>query len=188
MRFAVVEFAVSGREGALVLDLGSGPGTMARVVRRVGGEPVLLDASMKMLRSAQGDNRVQAVFEHLPFRDGCFSSMVAGFSLRDSADLVSAIAEIRRVGAPDSRFAFCDLGRSDSFIEAVILGVYLRVATPLIGAVAGGRSGLGFGSLFDTYVLTLPNGMLKRLLSRYFSTVDIEAKRLGGSVVARCSA
>lgn len=77
MREEVVDFAV--RRGELVLDLGSGPGTLARVVTWSGGTPVLLDASRKMLMVAGRDMAVQAVFEALPFRDAAFGSVVAGF-------------------------------------------------------------------------------------------------------------
>jgi demethylmenaquinone methyltransferase/2-methoxy-6-polyprenyl-1,4-benzoquinol methylase len=184
MRRRVAEFAVE--KGSLVLDLGSGPGTMAAVVGAVGGSPVLLDASIRMLRAAKGDYKVQAVFEHLPFRDGAFVSVVAGFSLRDSMDLSAAVREVARVTTRGGRFSFCDLGKSDSYGKAVLLGAYIRVAAPLIGAVSGGRLGLRFGSLFDTYLLTLPNGSLLRLLRSSFSEVSLTAERLGGSIVVKC--
>jgi demethylmenaquinone methyltransferase / 2-methoxy-6-polyprenyl-1,4-benzoquinol methylase len=186
MRSEVVDFAVE--EGEPVLDLGSGPGTMAKVVAAAGGRPILLDASRMMLEAAEGDAKVQAVFEHLPFRDGTFGAMVAGFSLRDSMDLDGALREIRRIGKDGARFAFCDLGKSDSFGQAVMLGFYIRVAVPLIGAVSGGRAGLRFGSLYDTYLLTVPNKVLGRMLSRYFAIVSIKSTRLGGSIVVRCLA
>ena len=184
MRSQVVEFAVSRDQ--TVLDLGSGPGTMAKTVSRAGGRPVLLDASRRMLSAAQGENKVQAVFEQLPFRDGAFSSVVAGFSLRDSEDLISAIGEVRRVSTPGGRFSFCDLGKSDSFFVAVLLGLYIRVAAPLMGALTGGRPGLGFGSLYETYLLTLPNGSLQKLLARNFSQVGLASERLGGAIVVKC--
>jgi ubiquinone/menaquinone biosynthesis C-methylase UbiE len=186
MREEVVGLAVTGH--GLVLDLGSGPGTMARVVSSSGATPVLVDASRKMLLAAGSDYMVQAAFEALPFRDGAYSSVVAGFSLRDSRDLIAAVGEIRRVTAKGGRFAFCDLGKSDSFVEAVGLGIYIRIAVPFIGAVTGGRAGLGFGSLYDTYLLTLKNGTLVSLLRVYFPQVSIKSRQLGGSIVVSCVA
>jgi demethylmenaquinone methyltransferase / 2-methoxy-6-polyprenyl-1,4-benzoquinol methylase len=186
MREEVVRFAVTGH--GLVLDLGSGPGTMARVVSSSGATPVLVDASRKMLLAAGSDYMVQAAFEALPFRDGAFASVVAGFSLRDSRDLIAALGDVRRVTAKDGRFAFCDLGKPDSFVKAVGLGVYIRIAVPFIGAVTGGRAGLGFGSLYDTYLLTLKNGTLVSLLRVYFSQVGIRSRQLGGSIVVSCVA
>lgn len=185
MREKAVAFAV--RDHELVLDLGSGPGTMAGLISTRGGIPVLLDASRKMLKGSHGSHKVQAVFERLPFRDGVFESVVAGFSLRDSRDLGLALIEIRRSMKADGRFGFCDLGKPDGFAESVIVGFYIRVAAPVLGAMTGGRAGLGFGSLYDTYLLTLPNGLLSRFLNSYFSKVDLEAKDLGASIVVFCS-
>src|ERR1035441_4307447 len=111
MRDEVVKFAVNG--SGLVLDLGSGPGTMARVVRKSGGTPVLVDASRKMLIAAGSELMVQAAFEALPFRDGAFGSIVAGFSLRDSRDLFVAVAAVRRVTADGGGVSLCDLGETD---------------------------------------------------------------------------
>jgi demethylmenaquinone methyltransferase / 2-methoxy-6-polyprenyl-1,4-benzoquinol methylase len=185
MRERVVRFAVS--DDALVLDLGSGPGMMAELVSAAGGRPVLVDASRRMLSAAKGVDKVQAVYENLPFRDSAFGSVVAGFSLRDSRDLITALGEVRRAVAENGRFGFCDLGKSDSFPKAVILGFYLRTVVPVVGAMTGGRAGLGFGSLYDTYVLTLTNGKLSTLLSRYFSHVEIESSNLGGSIVVSCT-
>jgi len=186
MRREVVVSAVS--RGALVLDLGSGPGTMARVVLSAGGRPVMLDASRKMLLAAKGEDKVQAVFEALPFRDGAFASAVAGFSLRDSRDLLTALREIRRSVQKGGKFSFCDLGKSDSLTQEVLLGFYLRAVVPLIGVAMGGRSGLAFSSLYDTYQLTLKNGNLATLLGRYFSVVTVHARNMGGSIVVSCTA
>jgi demethylmenaquinone methyltransferase/2-methoxy-6-polyprenyl-1,4-benzoquinol methylase len=186
MRAGVVRFAVKGP--GLVLDLGSGPGTMARVVSMAGGTPVLVDASRKMLAAARSGLMVQAVFEALPFRDGAFSSVVAGFSIRDSRDLYTAVAEVRRVTAGSGRFGLCDLGKPDSFAKALLLGFYIRVGVPVIGAITGGRTGFSFGSLYDTYLLTLKNRALASLLGTHFTDVQLTARQLGGAIEIHCTA
>jgi demethylmenaquinone methyltransferase/2-methoxy-6-polyprenyl-1,4-benzoquinol methylase len=131
---------------------------------------------------------VQCVFEFLPFRPGAFPAAAAGFSLRDSRDLESALAEIRQAIAAGGRFAFCDLGKPESRLKADLVAAYIFVAPPLIGLLTGGPSGLRFGSLFDTYKLVLDNRSLRDLLLTRFAKVEIEAKQMGGSIVARCSA
>jgi len=188
MREEVASFAVEGEKGALVLDLGAGPGTLSRVVAREGGEPLLADASRKMLAEAPEFDRVQCVFEFLPFRPGAFGAAVAGFSLRDSQDLEDALSEIRRAIRTGGRFAFCDLGKPASGVKSVFVGGYIRVAPPLIGFLTGGRSGLKFGSLHDTYKLVLDNKTLGKLLSGYFREVAIKERQMGGSIVVRCKA
>jgi len=188
MRDEVASFAVGGERGALVLDLGAGPGTLSRVVERAGGVPVLADASRKMLANAPEFDRVQCVFENLPFRTGTFGAAVAGFSLRDSQDLQIALTEIRAAMGAGGRFAFCDLGKPTSRVKARLVGAYIRVAPPLIGFLTGGRSGLRFGSLHDTYRLVLDNESLAKVLSSYFRKVAVTERQMGGSIVVLCSA
>jgi len=187
MREEVASFGVDGGRGALVLDLGAGPGTLSRVVARAGGIPVLADASRKMLSRAPEFDRVQCVFEFLPFRPGTFGAAVAGFSLRDSQDLETALTQIRQAIRPAGRFAFCDLGQPASKVKAALVGGYIRVAPPLIGFLTGGRTGLRFGSLHDTYRLVLDNRSLCRLLSNYFREVGITERQMGGSIVVCCT-
>jgi len=188
MRSEVVSFSVDGEKGQLVLDLGAGPGTLSRVVASAGGVPVLADASMKMLARAPDFDRVQCVFEFLPFRAGTFREAVAGFSLRDARDLQSALGEIHRVIQKGGRFAFCDLGKPASRVRAAFVGFYILVAPPLIGFLTGGPPGLRFGSLFDTYKLVLDNRTLTGLLLTYFGAVELNPRQMGGSIVVRCTA
>ena len=125
-------------------------------------------------------------WEHLAFRDGAFDGAVCGFALRDSLDLESAVQQVSRVVRKGGRFAFCDLGKPDSSAKGVAVAVYLRVAPNLIGLASAGRAGLRYGSIFDTYMLTLKNSQLAALLGRFFSSVSIHEEQLGGSIVTKC--
>jgi len=185
MRIRAVEFVV--KEDDLVLDLGSGPGVMARIVERIGGEPLLLDVSRKMLSVSDHELKVQASFEHLPFKDDAFTGIVCGFALRDSQDLLMALREVRRVLTPEGKFGFCDLGKPSSTTRMLAIAVYLRIFTPLIGLVSAGRAGLRFGSIFDTYMLVPNNNELFKLLSRFFREVRISTQQLGGAIVVTCA-
>src|SRR5439155_21179903 len=156
-----------GRKEEIVLDVGSGPGVMARVVEGAGGRPLLLDVSRRMLSVSQYSMKVQASFEHLPFRDEVFNGIVCGFALRDSLDLMDALQEIRRVLRRDGRFGCCDVGNATSTLRMLVIAVYLRLFAPLIGLLSAGWVGLKFGSIFDTYMLVLINDQLERLLSRF---------------------
>ena len=183
MRSEAVSFAA--REGSLVLDLGSGPGTMSKVVSRRGGSPVLLDVSRVMLKASGFPDAVQGIFEHLPFRDGVFDGAVSGFAVRDAHDLPVALAQLKRVLKKGGRFAMCDLGRPDDPFRAVAIAMYLRVFPPIIGLASTGRAGLKYGSLFDTYNLVLHNSVLVDLLTRCLGETTIHETQMGGSVVLR---
>ena len=181
MRREAVSFAVG--KGDLVLDLGAGPGTMSRVVTRLGGDPVLLDASRVMLKASGFPNAVQAIFEHLPFREGVFDGAVSGFAVRDAHDLPVALAQLSRVLKPRGRFAICDLGKPDDPIRALAVAVYLRTIPPIIGAASTGRVGLKYGSLFDTYNLVLHNSELTAIFSKFIGKTSIHETQMGGSIV-----
>lgn len=185
MRIEAVSFAA--RKGALVLDLGAGPGPMSRVVARAGGDPVLLDASRVMLKSSGFPNAVQGIFEHLPFREGVFDGAVSGFAVRDAHDLPVALSQLSRVLKTGGRFALCDLGKPDNPLKALAVGYYLRVVPPVIGLASAGRAGLRYGSLFETYNLVLHNSELVAMLSRYLGRTSLHETQLGGSIVAMCA-
>jgi len=184
MRLEAVGFAT--RKGGLVLDLGAGPGTMSRAVATAGGDPVLLDASRVMLSASGFTNAVQGVFEYLPFREGVFDGAVSGFAVRDAHDLRAALRQLALVLKPGSRFAICDLGKPDDPIREVLVAFYLRVVPSIIGLATAGRSGLLYGSLFDTYVLVLHNSELTAMLSRYLGPTTIHETQMGGSIVVKC--
>ncbi len=183
MRAEAVSFVA--RKGSLVLDLGSGPGTMSRLVASRGAAPVLLDASRKMLKASGFVDAVQGVFEHLPFRDEAFDGAVSGFALRDAHDLGRALEQISQVVVRGGRFAFCDLGKPDNQLGALAVACYLRIMPNVIGLMSTGRAGLRYGSIYDTYVLALHNGELKAFVGKYFSSVDIHQTQMGGSIVTK---
>jgi len=181
MRREAVGFAV--HRGDLVLDLGAGPGTMSKVVARLGGEPVLLDASRVMLKASGFRNAVIAVFEHLPFREGVFDGAVSGFAVRDAHDLPVALSQLSRVLKRGGRLALCDLGKPDGPLKALAVAMYLRTMPPIIGLASTGRVGWRYGSLFDTYNLVLHNSELKAILTRFIGPTSIHETQMGGSIV-----
>jgi demethylmenaquinone methyltransferase / 2-methoxy-6-polyprenyl-1,4-benzoquinol methylase len=183
LRDEVVSFAV--RKGELVLDLGAGPGTMSRLVKKEGAYPVLLDVSRSMLEASDFPDRVQGTFEDLPFMDGAFDAVVSGFAVRDSRDFLEAVSRVHAALKPGGRFAFCDLGKPDSHLAAAAVAFYLRTAPSIIGMATAGRSGLRYGSLFDTYMLLYHNSEVAAMLSRWFS-VEVHETQMGGSVVFTC--
>ena len=181
MRREAVSFAV--KKGDLILDLGAGPGTMSKVVAKLGGEPVLLDASRVMLKASRFPNAVQAIFEYLPFREGVFDGAVSGFAVRDAHDLPVALAQLSRVLKPVGRFAICDLGKPDDPVKALAVALYLRTVPPIIGMASTGRVGLKYGSLFDTYNLVLHNSELTAIFSKFIGRTSIHETQMGGSIV-----
>jgi ubiquinone/menaquinone biosynthesis C-methylase UbiE len=89
-----------------VLEVGPGPGELSeRIAKELGAEVVAIDVSPRMveLTRARGiDARVGDV-QDLPFEDGVFNLVAAGWVLFHPADLDRALSEIARVLRPGGR-------------------------------------------------------------------------------------
>ena len=109
-----------------------------------------------------------------------------GFSLRDSIRLEEAVEEVNRVSKADGgRFTVVDLGKPDSRVRSTIIGLYWRVFAPLLAALYLGRRGLEVAKIYPTYRRHPRTSRLKSLISRYFGSVAVSERMLGGVVIVR---
>ena len=98
--------AVAEKRPARVLDVGCGPGDLTeRFVKEIGADVKAIDLSMRMveLARARGIDAQVADAEHLPFVDGEFDCVFAGWVLYHVPNLGQAIAECARVLRPGGR-------------------------------------------------------------------------------------
>jgi SAM-dependent methyltransferase len=95
--------------GVRVLDVGTGPGTVAAAALKRGAVVGAVDASPGMVAlaavNAPGAAVRCAVLPELPFADGEFDAVVANFVVNHVEDPVAALAELRRVVRPGGRVA-----------------------------------------------------------------------------------
>ncbi|MGW4379618.1 class I SAM-dependent methyltransferase [Kitasatospora sp. NPDC004531] len=95
--------------GTRVLDVGTGPGTVAAAAGARGAEVTAVDAEPSMLelaRRAAPSARVEAAtLPELPFQEGEFDAVVANFVLNHVGRPLLALAELRRVLRPGGRLA-----------------------------------------------------------------------------------
>jgi len=89
--------------GERALDVGAGTGDLSFALAAAGpsGRVVALDLAVKMLVRARARARspiglVAGSAEALPFSDGVFSCVTAGFAVRNFADLARGLSEMRR--------------------------------------------------------------------------------------------
>jgi 2-polyprenyl-6-hydroxyphenyl methylase / 3-demethylubiquinone-9 3-methyltransferase len=92
----------AGRDGAILLDAGSGGGLLAPHVRGRGYRHVGVDLRRPGLEqsAARGVVPVLGDVTALPFASGCADVVVAGEILEHVADLSAAVAELSRVLRP----------------------------------------------------------------------------------------
>ncbi|KDN81330.1 class I SAM-dependent methyltransferase [Kitasatospora cheerisanensis] len=95
--------------GTRLLDVGTGPGTVAAAACDLGADVHAVDAEPSMVdlaRRAAPSARVElAVLPELPFPDAGFDVVVANFVLNHVGRPLLALAELRRVLRPGGRLA-----------------------------------------------------------------------------------
>lgn len=141
----VVRLALAGRAGpARILDLCCGTGDLAFLAEAsapAGSRVVGLDFTFPMLgiaRERREAGRRSAVFVEgdamrLPFAGASFDAVTMGYGLRNVADPLGCLREIRRVLAPGGRVVVLDFGRPGRPVPRVLYAGFLRTAMPLVG-------------------------------------------------------
>lgn len=94
-----------------VLDVGSGKGRFARIVkeRNPASTVVCFDLALAMLKSVDANlERCAGSMTQLPFADSVFDGMYATESLEHAVDIEAAVAEMCRVLTPGGRLVIID--------------------------------------------------------------------------------
>jgi ubiquinone/menaquinone biosynthesis methyltransferase len=125
--------------GARALDLACGTGDIAFGLADAGAHVTGLDVTFRMVQLARHKRRpaspafLQGDMMALPFADGRFDIVTAGYGLRNVPELVPAIDEIRRVLRPGGVFVSLDFNRP---ADPLMRGIYLAYLTG-VGSALG---------------------------------------------------
>jgi SAM-dependent methyltransferase len=105
---ALLDAATAGR-GAAVLDVGTGPGTVAAVAWRRGAQVRAVDADPQMVetaaRNVPGLDVRLAQLPELPFPAASFDAVVGNFVINHVGSPEATLGELRRVLRPGGRLA-----------------------------------------------------------------------------------
>ena len=185
--------AIRGKiqSGDKILDAGSGFGNMSKTALDVSDgdvEIMLFDPLLPMIKNTdrlfkKKPEATCGVFEHVPFKNKQFDVVLSGYSLRDAISLKTAISEIQRVLKDDGKWIIVDLGKPDEPIARFGVSFYLKLILTIIAYVAGGRLGLKFAALYETYRLWPKNKKLETMLLEKFSNVEFEKDMMGGAIM-----
>ncbi|MQY06039.1 demethylmenaquinone methyltransferase [Actinomadura macrotermitis] len=135
--------AVAARPGERVLDLAAGTGTSSVPFAESGAETVACDFSLGMLRVGvrrqEGVERLSFVAGdalRLPFADDSFDAVTISFGLRNVADTIAALRELRRVARPGGRLLICEVSHPPNPLLAFGHKAHLKVGLPLLAKVS----------------------------------------------------
>jgi demethylmenaquinone methyltransferase / 2-methoxy-6-polyprenyl-1,4-benzoquinol methylase len=133
------------RPGERVLDLAAGTGTSSLTFTATGADCVACDFSLGMLQAgksrldvsqgASGPGQLSFVAGdalRLPFRDGAFDAVTISFGLRNVADPVAGLAEMRRVTRPGGRLVVCEFSAITIAPADMLYRRYLLQVLPAI--------------------------------------------------------
>ncbi len=127
--------------GERVLDLAAGTGTSTLTFTATGADAVACDFSLGMLQAGHAKNDdggpgrlgwVAGDALRLPFRDEAFDAVTISFGLRNVADTVAALAEMRRVTRPGGRLVVCEFSTITIAPVDMLYRRYLLHALPAI--------------------------------------------------------
>ena len=142
--------------GDSALDLCCGTGDLAfELVRRVGSEGAVVgcDFSEPMLelarRKAAERGASQARFEwadalELPYTEGSFDAVTAGFGVRNLVDLDRGLAEMVRVLRPGGRAVILEITQPHRRPLSTFYSLWFDRLVPLLGALAGDRDAYAY--------------------------------------------
>jgi demethylmenaquinone methyltransferase / 2-methoxy-6-polyprenyl-1,4-benzoquinol methylase len=152
----VVARITGARPGERVLDLAAGTGTSSLTFTATGADCVACDFSLGMLQAGKSRLRetgpgrrgfaggtrgvvppgrlgfVAGDALRLPFRDGAFDAATISFGLRNVADPVAGLAEMRRVTRPGGRLVVCEFSAITIAPADMLYRRYLLHALPAI--------------------------------------------------------
>ncbi len=130
--------ALQPKPGERILDLAAGTAVSSAPLAGAGARVVAADFSLGMLGAATprpGVELVAADGLRLPFGDGVFDAATISFGLRNVADTLGCLRELRRVVRPGGRLVVCEFSRPVWAPFRTVYVEYLMRALPAVARV-----------------------------------------------------
>jgi demethylmenaquinone methyltransferase/2-methoxy-6-polyprenyl-1,4-benzoquinol methylase len=175
----------------IALDVGVGTGDLAfglldasdLLARIIGVDvsPLMLDAALRRA-GAHEERRFAPVLttaEGLPFADGAFDRVIAGFAVRNFGDLALGLREMRRVLRSGGRAVILELSTPPNPLVGSLYRLYFQQLSPRIAALLGGDAAAY--RYLPRSVAAFPgaDGLAARMRDAGFARVRYERLSLG---------
>jgi demethylmenaquinone methyltransferase/2-methoxy-6-polyprenyl-1,4-benzoquinol methylase len=188
----LVTAAIDPQPGDRILDLAAGTATSSVPLATTGATVVAADFSLGMLqqgaRQLAGRSRPQGLSLtaadglRLPFRDASFDAVTISFGLRNTADPLRCLSELRRVTVPGGRIVVCEFSvPTNGAFRAVYRDYLMRALPPLARRVSSNPDAYVY--LAESIRAWPDQAGLADLLSRAGWT-DVAWRNLTGGIVA----
>jgi ubiquinone/menaquinone biosynthesis C-methylase UbiE len=158
-------------EPGRILDVGSGTGVMAKEAldNHIADYVVALEPLpefLAILRSGLENplvDVVQGYVEYIPFRDGAFNTVMAGFMLRDVRDMVRSVMMMARVSK--QALVILDFWRPDTLGALLVEVIYMFLIMGIVAAIAP-RDLPGYMGMIKTVFKVPKLGVLVKILKK----------------------
>lgn len=153
-RRKAVREVFSGKNRTDILDMATGTGDFAIALARkspAGGRITGIDISSEMLAGCMHKIEKKGLTEkislmhgdceNLPFDDGKFDAVTAGFGVRNFENLEKGISEMFRVLKPGGKAVILELSTPDGRLIGSVYRFYFHRVLPLIGGIVSGSKG-----------------------------------------------
>jgi len=100
--------------------------------------PMLAVARRRKIEQRKTSQFLQADALRLPFRDGAFDVVSMGYGLRNLADPLQGLSEVRRVLAPGGRAVILDFGKPENPVAGALYQTFLHTMMPAVGWIFHG--------------------------------------------------
>jgi demethylmenaquinone methyltransferase/2-methoxy-6-polyprenyl-1,4-benzoquinol methylase len=169
---------IKNKKHLKILDAGAGTGIMTDILsKEVNADFLLFDYSIPMLENASNHEKVQGVFEAMPFRENSFDCIIMGFSFHASADMVKTINELSRIDK--EWIAIVGFGKSSIKNKDALSGIYLHYLIPLFALFTAGKKSKNFYNIYSIYKKLPNNKKILNLWSKKFNKYYFNEKAFG---------
>jgi demethylmenaquinone methyltransferase/2-methoxy-6-polyprenyl-1,4-benzoquinol methylase len=183
--------AASLAAGDAALDVCCGTGDVALALAGAGARVTAVDFCREMLALAGGKVRARGAHVdlaaadalRLPFPDGSFAAATVAFGIRNVADPVQALREMRRVCHPGGRVVVLEFSRPRVPGFGAAYRLWFTRVVPHLGALVSGDRGGAYGYL-QRSVDAFPDGGAFLALMRAAGLQDLGCRRVSLGVAA----